>query len=258
MKEKTDSSYLDLAQGRQIAETGPLTPPDTLLRPASPSETSGWLGSWLLFLVHRAGGERSLQLLGTFCLAAGTLLLYFVSPGGTGFAAAAAAASLAGSTLGISTSLFSWPLVALVVFCWSTLRPKSKWWLLLLLLPLGAWPFLNRESMVGFALAALALLHVARWSDSPHASPGKHKRTLDCFSRAVALRRGWSCRGNARDPDVAPAAIRREPFQRGRASTGSRKPTVAGSDFPRRRTVLPVGNHHRSARTDGAASRHAV
>lgn len=153
----TDSSYLDLAQGRQIAETGRLTPPDTLLRPASPSETSGWLGSWLLFLVHRAGGERGVQLLGAFCLAAGTLFLYFVSPGGAGFATAAAAASLAGRTLDISTSLFSWPLVALVIFCWSTLRPKSKWWLLLLLLPLGAWPFLNRESMVGFALAALAL-----------------------------------------------------------------------------------------------------
>ncbi|MGH9461009.1 MAG: hypothetical protein ACRD1X_07300, partial [Vicinamibacteria bacterium] len=154
---RTDTGYVDLAQGRHVAEAGRLTPPDTILLPASPTDTSGWLGSWLLFIIHRVGGERGLHSLGAICLVVGTLLLYFVRPSGAGFAAAAAAASLAGRTLDLSTSLFSWPLVTSMVFCWSTLRPKSKWWLLLLLVVLGAWPFLNRESMVGFAVAALAL-----------------------------------------------------------------------------------------------------
>ena len=102
----TDDTYLDLAHGRQIAETGRLALPDTLLLPASPSETGGWLGSFVLFRIHRAGGERGLQLLGAFCLAAGALLLYSAYPGGAGFVAAAAATSLAGHTLDASTSLF--------------------------------------------------------------------------------------------------------------------------------------------------------
>jgi Flp pilus assembly protein TadD len=153
----TDSGYVDLSQGRQVAEARRLTPPDTILLPASPSDTSGWVGSWLLFLIHRVGGERGLQALGALCLAVGTLLLYLVRPRGAGFVAAAAAASLAGRTLDLSISLFSWPLVTSMVFCWRTLRPKSKWWLLLLLVSLGVWPFLNRESMVGFAVAAVAL-----------------------------------------------------------------------------------------------------
>jgi tetratricopeptide (TPR) repeat protein len=153
----TDSGYVDLAQGRQVAETGRLTPPDTILAAARPTDTSGWLGSWLLFLIHRVGGERGLRSLGAICMVMGTLVLYLVRPSGAGFTAAAAAASLAGRTLDLSTSLFSWPLVTSMVFCWSTLRPKSKWWLVLVFVTLGAWPFLNRESMVGFALAALAL-----------------------------------------------------------------------------------------------------
>jgi tetratricopeptide (TPR) repeat protein len=153
----TDSGYVDLAQGRQVAEAGRLTPPDTILLPASPTDTSGWLGSWLFFLILHVAGERGLHSLGAICLVVGTLLLYLVRPGGAGFVAAAAAASLAGRTLDLSTSLFSWPLLTSIVFCWSTLRAKNKWWLLLLLVALGAWPFLNRESMVGFAVAGLAL-----------------------------------------------------------------------------------------------------
>jgi len=153
----TDIGYLDLAQGRQIAERDRLTPPDTILGPAGPEQTSGWLGSWILFSTHRAGGVAGLRALAAICVATGALLLYLVRPGGAGFVVAAAAVSLAASTLDLSTSLFSWPLVALVVFCWSTLRPKNKWWVLLLLLPLASWPFLNREAMVGFALALLAI-----------------------------------------------------------------------------------------------------
>ena len=153
----TDSGYLDLAQGRQVSETSRLTPPDTLLSSTSPGETGGWLGSWLLFQAHRATGERGLRLVGAACLAGSALLLYLVRPGGAGFAAASAAASLAATALDISTSLFSWPLLAIMVFCWSVLRERNKWWLLFLLLPMGIWPLLNREAMVGFGLGGLAL-----------------------------------------------------------------------------------------------------
>ncbi|MEE9180245.1 MAG: tetratricopeptide repeat protein [Vicinamibacteria bacterium] len=153
-----DGGFLDLAQGRQISDTGRPAPPDTVLSPGIAEKTGGWLGSWILFQIHRLGGELGLRVLAAACMGGGALLLFLVRPGGVGFVTACGAVSLAATTLDLSTFLFSWPLLSAVVLCLTTLREKNKWLLLLLLVPLSAWPFLNRDALLGLALAGLAVL----------------------------------------------------------------------------------------------------
>ena len=128
-----DGGFLDLAQGRQISDTGRPAPPDTVLSPGSAEKTGGWLGSWLLFQIHRLGGELGLRVLAAACMGGGALLLFLVRPGGVGFVTACGAVSLAATALDLSTFLFSWPLLSAVVLCLTTLREKNKWLLLLLL-----------------------------------------------------------------------------------------------------------------------------
>ena len=153
-----DGGFLDLAQGRQISDTGRPAPPDTVLSPGIAEKTGGWLGSWILFQIHRLGGELGLRVLAAACMGGGALLLFLVRPGGVGFVTACGAVSLAATTLDLSTFLFSWPLLSAVVLCLTMLREKNKWLLLLLLVPLSAWPFLNRDALLGLALAGLAVL----------------------------------------------------------------------------------------------------
>ena len=152
-----DGGYLDLAQGRQISVTGRPAPPDTVLSPGIAEKTGGWLGSWLLFQVHRLGGELGLRVLAAACLGGGALLLFLCRPSSGGFVTACGAVSLVATTLDLSTFLFSWPLLSTVVLCLTTLREKNKWWLLLLLVPLSAWSFLNRDALLGLTLAGLAM-----------------------------------------------------------------------------------------------------
>ena len=152
-----DGGYLDLAQGRQISVTGRPAPPDTVLSPGIAEKTGGWLGSWLLFQVHRLGGELGLRVLAAACLGGGALLLFLVRPSSGGFVTTCGAVSLVATTLDLSTFLFSWPLLSTGVLCLTTLREKNKWWLLLLLVPLSAWSFLNRDALLGLILAGLAM-----------------------------------------------------------------------------------------------------
>ena len=153
-----DGGYLDLAHGRLISTSGRPAPPDTVLSLGTDEKTGGWLGSWLLFQIHRLGGKLGLRVLAAACLGGGALLLFFVQPGKVGFVTACGAISLASATLDLSTFLFSWPLLSVVVFGLTTLRKKNKWWLLLLLVPLTTWPLLNRDALLGLSLAGLAIL----------------------------------------------------------------------------------------------------
>jgi tetratricopeptide (TPR) repeat protein len=143
----------------------------------------------LLYQTYRAGDEIGLRLLASLAVAGGGLLLYLAQPGATGFAVAAAATSLAATSVDVSTSLFAWPLLAFTVLSLSSLRERNKWWLLSLPPILGAWPYLNRDASVGLALLAVALViefgRGARWLR--HCEPAERGRTAQYLLLVLAV-----------------------------------------------------------------------
>jgi len=151
-----DLGFLDLARGRSIDSTFAWSPRSVFRIAASPEEP-GWLGSLILYRVHRAADERGVRTLAGILVAAGAMLLYSASPGGAAFLLIMAALATLAGTLEISADLFGWTLFAGCVWCLHRLPPPGLRRLALLPPVLACWPHLSPGVFLGLALPVLSL-----------------------------------------------------------------------------------------------------